>query len=527
MQRPPTLIPVIAGFGVMLLLLASVMAIGLNYVSSLSRELMAIVAERNEKAELATRMRALHEARYQSLVLASSLEDPFARDEEMQNFAALAREFVHTREQFLALPVDDEELRRWTHIRGLIQRMEQEAAVFLELLAQERLAAARHHMRANFRPLQEETMQDWRGMVELQRARNSTALVEARKVSERARALTLGLSAAAFIVGALIAVYVIQTARRLQRDLYAEKELAQVTLTAMGDGVLRFDIDGRVRYMNPVMQRMVSDPNGTLPGQAAESDLGKPLEEIFHIYDRESGHALSPEVVSETLAGWAYTLPPGAALHTRFGRDYDVGGSGSTIHDAQGQAIGGVLVLRDISAARVLERKLQWQADHDALTGLLNRRAFEDRIQNILPGKRISDFPVTLMFIDLDYFKQVNDKAGHAAGDTLLRQVADLLQANIRDTDLLARMGGDEFVIMLSACPKPKARQIAENIRTQISAYALNWDGQTFHVGASIGVLHVAHGKGYLLETCMAAADAACYEAKHAGRNQIVTRELD
>jgi len=187
-------------------------------------------------------------------------------------------------------------------------------------------------------------------------------------------------------------------------------------------------------------------------------------------------------------------------------------------------SIGVLSVIRDVTEERELNRKLSWQADHDSLTGLHNRRAFEERVARALGGKRAGDMPMSLLFIDLDYFKQVNDSAGHAAGDELLRQLAGLMLSRIRDSDLLARLGGDEFGVMLTACPHGVAERIALAIRDGIANWHFTWEDRGHRVGASIGVVHVPPTWASLDE-CLAAADAACYKAKQNGRNTIVIHQ--
>ena len=139
-------------------------------------------------------------------------------------------------------------------------------------------------------------------------------------------------------------------------------------------------------------------------------------------------------------------------------------------------------------------------------------------------SKRASEFPVSILFIDLDRFKHVNDTAGHAAGDDLLRQLGRLMYTRIREVDLLARLGGDEFGIMLVSCPPEIAEKIAHLIKESIASFNFIWDDVRYQVGASIGVVHVPpHWTS--LDDCLAAADAACYKAKQNGRNMIVVHQ--
>ncbi|MCP5279683.1 MAG: diguanylate cyclase [Thiobacillus sp.] len=516
MKRPSALVPVIAGFSIMLILMAGVTAIGVTYIRILSNQLTAIVAERNQKAELATTMRAVHEARYQSLMLASNMADPFLRDEEILRFSRMAMEFIQARDQFLSLPLDESEFSLWTRIRQEVRAVEAIAEQIIALSQEDRLNEARNLVRRNMLPTQESMMREWTGLVAMQRAKNQAAMDEARQASARARHLTVALSAGAFAVGLVIAVFVIRLSRRLGQDLYEEKERAQVTLHAIGDAVVRFDADQRVRYLNPVAEQLL--------GFSAPTALDQPVGDVLRLHGKGNSDDLSKVLVEDTLAGNRASLPDSTCLLSAPGLEYEVEGSCAPIHTTEGEIMGGVLVLRDVTEAREMHRRLLWQADHDSLTSLMNRRAFEERLARILGSKRSGDFPLSILYIDLDHFKPVNDTGGHAAGDELLRQLANLMQSRIRDSDFLARMGGDEFAIVLNACPDTKAEQIAEDIRDSIAKHRFEWQGRTFPAGASMGVVHVPPHWS-TLDECLAAADAACYKAKQQGRDNIVVHQ--
>jgi len=512
-KTPSALVPVVAGFGVILLLLLSVAAVGVTHIHRLSDQLTAIVSERNQKASFATGMHGLHQARHQSLLLAANLEDPFARDEELMRFAQMAGAFIQVRDQFLALPLDAEELNLWQNTRDDLRKVEEITGEIIDLLRRDALQAARDRIRDVLRPHQESMMRGWKALLDMQRAKNEAAMRDAVAARDRAKSLAMALSAAAMLVGISIAVFVVRLSRRLEKALFEAKERAQVTLRAIGDGVLRFDRDGVLRYLNPAM--------GHLLGVDAETSQGRPFTQVLHLSERGTRADLAARLLAETLQGSGFDLPEAAVLTSGFGLEHEVAGRCSPIHDERGKIGGGVLVLRDVSEQRELSRKLAWQAEHDALTGLQNRRAFEDRVSRILVSRRAGDLPLSLLFIDLDYFKNVNDSAGHAAGDELLRRIAALMLCRIRESDFLARMGGDEFGLLLTACPHDMAEHIAASLRDGIAGLRLDWNGHSHQVGASIGVVHVPpHWAS--LDECLAAADAACYKAKQSGRNAIV-----
>ena len=183
---------------------------------------------------------------------------------------------------------------------------------------------------------------------------------------------------------------------------------------------------------------------------------------------------------------------------------------------------GTIWIIEDVTEAHAQRERLVWTATHDALTGLKNRRAFETELGEATA--RAAQQPFCALFIDLDRFKQVNDTGGHAAGDALLRDIAQLLSAQVRKSDTVARLGGDEFAVLLDQCPLPKAQLIAEKMRHAVVEYRLAWlEGATFSVGTSIGLLPVdAAFVGAGAAAVLRAADAACYAAKRQGRNCVV-----
>jgi len=180
-------------------------------------------------------------------------------------------------------------------------------------------------------------------------------------------------------------------------------------------------------------------------------------------------------------------------------------------------AAGTIWIVDDISHSREEQQRLAWAAEHDALTGLMNRPGFEMRLQRMLDERK----PFAALFLDLDRFKQVNDSAGHAAGDRLLVELSARIAGVVRDSDTVARLGGDEFALLMPQCPPQRAAVIAEAIRAAVESYRLDWNGSRHGVGASIGLVQGTTA----FPTCaavLAAADAACYAAKRGGRNRVV-----
>jgi diguanylate cyclase (GGDEF)-like protein len=175
---------------------------------------------------------------------------------------------------------------------------------------------------------------------------------------------------------------------------------------------------------------------------------------------------------------------------------------------------------RTEAALRESEQRLSWQASHDDLTGLVNRREFERRLQSAIADCQSFFHQHTLCYIDLDQFKIVNDTCGHVVGDELLRQVTDLLRTRVRATDVLARLGGDEFGLLLNHCPIEQAFHITNVMRQSLQDFRFIWQGKVFNISISIGIVEI-NSASQDLPTVLSAADAACYVAKNKGRNRI------
>ena len=202
------------------------------------------------------------------------------------------------------------------------------------------------------------------------------------------------------------------------------------------------------------------------------------------------------------------------------GNELGVEATASPIRGAAGDVNGVAVMLHDVSELRGLTQQMSYQASHDALTGLVNRREFERRLGEALEIARAGRQGHVMCYLDLDRFKVVNDTSGHLAGDNMLREVAALIREAVRDSDTVARLGGDEFGVLLVGCPLDKARQIADDVLRAIAEYRFVWKDRIFSVGVSIGIVEIT-GESNSLEEIMNAADSACYVAKKQGDSHI------
>ena len=295
--------------------------------------------------------------------------------------------------------------------------------------------------------------------------------------------------------------------------IFEEKERAQVTLQSIGDGVITTDANGNIDYINPVAQ--------DLTGWDLRGARGKPVGEIMTIVNQHTRVNIEHPVSRCLEEGRVITLDENAVLINHEGVEIPIQDSAAPIRDRMRNIIGAVMVFHDISKEKRLFRQLSYQASHDATTGLINRQEFVNRlVAAIADSHQNPTHTHALLYIDLDQFKVVNDTFGHTAGDELLRQVMEVIQGNIRTTDILARLGGDEFGILLERCSEDRAMEIAEAIRNAIENYRFAWQDTYTNIRCSIG-MYMVNKESPDAANVMSSADVACYSAKDMGRNQI------
>ncbi|MGE5240366.1 MAG: EAL domain-containing protein [Bacteroidota bacterium] len=316
----------------------------------------------------------------------------------------------------------------------------------------------------------------------------------------------------------VVAVRDITELKKAQQALFEEKERLMVTFRSIGDAVIVTDTDGRIQYLNPVAEKFL-DCSETDARNTALSGMCRIVDEA----DRQT----PLDLARMCLERGAVVMSRNDCLLTRRdGREFAVEHTTGPIRDRNGNVIGVVLAVRDVSEMRHLARQLSYQASHDSLTGLLNRHEFERRLERALQGAKDDNRQHVLCYLDLDQFKMVNDTCGHVAGDQLLMQIAALVAPKVRDSDTLARLGGDEFGVLLEGCSLSKAIEIAETLRQVVRDFRFAWGGRTFDVGVSIGMAVITADSGSVTEA-LSAADAACYVAKDLGRNRLHVHQPD
>lgn len=301
--------------------------------------------------------------------------------------------------------------------------------------------------------------------------------------------------------------------KSLEVSLNRSKRQAQYTLESISEGVITTDNQGRIDYMNRAAEAMTSANRDTASGHK--------LGELFSLIDEADRRPLGDPVERCLSMRRRVNMGRRALLVSSDGEhEHSVEVTASPVRGPGNSISGTVVVFHDVSEIRGLTRQMSYQATHDALTGLINRREFERRLQEALDSAHAANGVHIIFYMDLDRFKAVNDSCGHIAGDNMLREVAALIKDQVRDSDFVGRLGGDEFGTLLIGCPLDKARQIAADICNAVSDYRFVWQDKIFNIGISIGLVEITHSSAGL-QDIMSAADSACYVAKQRGRGQV------
>ena len=284
---------------------------------------------------------------------------------------------------------------------------------------------------------------------------------------------------------------------------------------SMSDAVIVTYTAGEVSYVNRAATALM--------GSTYTEICGQQTSKFLRVVDEATGCLIDDAVTacickSETVRSEHLSL-----LLRSDGREIPIDATAAPMYDNDGGLFGVTLVLRDVSATRKLFRKMSYQATHDGLTRLVNRQEFERRLERLL-RQMGGHQEHALLYMDMDNFKTVNDSCGHAAGDDLLKQVADIFSHAVRQRDTLARLGGDEFGLLLEHCPQTAALSTASDLRYALEHEHFSWQNRRFKLGVSIGLVSITGSRGDLTET-LSAADRACYLAKTLGRNHIYVHQ--
>jgi len=298
--------------------------------------------------------------------------------------------------------------------------------------------------------------------------------------------------------------------RSAEEALFAEKERALVTLNSIGDAVLTTDFPGNVTYLNKVAEKMT--------GWSRQDALGRPLVEVFNVINGITRERIANPAQRAIHDDKTIGLGVDSILVRRDGLELSIEDSAAPIHNRDGAVSGAVIVFHDITESRSMTAKMAHLAQHDFLTDLPNRVLLTERLSQAIKLAYRRSKQVALLFVDIDYFKDINDSLGHSVGDKLLQSVGSRLVSCVRASDTVCRQGGDEFVILLTEIEKRQdAAHIAEKLLLAFNEPHAIGD-KLLHITLSIGI-SVYPDDSPTEDAVMKNADTAMYLAKESGRN--------
>jgi diguanylate cyclase (GGDEF)-like protein/PAS domain S-box-containing protein len=312
--------------------------------------------------------------------------------------------------------------------------------------------------------------------------------------------------------GHRVLIKAMQASHRAAIELAEQHELLRVTLHAIEDAVMTTNPLGEIAWLNPEAER--------LTGWPAVDAMGRASCDVFDAIASPSRLPIDELTVGRLGAAREKTAAAPAILISRTGTEHGIEYSVTPILGKNGAATGAVIVFRDVTERRRLSDEITFRSTHDSLTGLPNRVELDERLQAAWASARTQAATHVLLHVDLDHFKLVNDACGHAAGDQLLQQVAAMLREAVRETDLVARIGGDEFAVLLENCPTSAARRMAQGLCDRMETFRFIHAEHRIRVGTSIGLVAI-DARWTDSESVMQAAEDCCHAAKVGGCNRV------
>ena len=477
-------------------------------IKATQSQINEIVASNNKKSRLLVEMQ--QSARERSLVLYSmvSIKDPFEYDDAFMTYQSHAGIFINARQTLLAMHLSQDEKLLMEKQGKLSKHAVPLQNLIIKFLDKKRFKDAVDILINKSIPAQNAVLAQISKIINFQRDNNELIVNQLQDRLDYNLILIIFISIIILTLTIFTSAYVISRITKTEKQLFFEKELAQTTLHSIGDGVITVDKNYLIQTINPIAE-MLADVK-------KQNVIGKNILSIYEGESAKQRSKINDNLASSDIQRSLFDF----TLTKKDGAKHEVEHTIAPIIDPNSNILGAVIILRDVTDVRIMEKRLSYQASHDALTGLINRREFEVRLNQTIRNAQTEDTSHSLCFLDLDKFKIINDTSGHAAGDEFLKQVSNTIQSLLRQTDVLARLGGDEFAIILDQCSLQQAKNIGNEIIKKIKETRFHWGNNSFETGASIGITPVSKLTVSPSEV-MSTVDAACYEAKNKGRSRI------
>jgi diguanylate cyclase (GGDEF)-like protein/PAS domain S-box-containing protein len=511
LTRPKSKFLLFASFGLLLAALTTLIALGLARIESFNRQINALTEAQGRKIGTVSELFLSNGQRTALVDKLFSAESGQARRTVHDQYRRAMETYGRAVEKLRALQVAPPELAARDEAIAAAARAHAIGEDIVALLVNGETAAA-SELNLTQAVIEDSRFQETLYLLlEANHAQTAQAIAAANQGMRHGFLLIGTGGVLALIAGMVIAILATMRITRSEARLEREKELAQVTLHSIVDGVITTDAVGLVEYLNPVAEQYL--------GWSSAQASGRPLSEVYRVLDERTGRPIDPLPVTRS-GTVAESEAVAVLLVDRSGRECPVRYSHAPILGRDGTVHGMIVVFHDVSQIRAMAQQLIWQASHDALTGLVNRREYERRLSELVETAKTQRRDHALLFMDLDHFKAVNDTCGHSAGDELLRQLTSIMATRMRGSDTLARLGGDEFGALLESCPIDQAMRIANGLRETVREFRFVWEDKTFSVGVSMGLVPINADSGGMNQI-LAAADACCYEAKNRGRDRV------
>jgi diguanylate cyclase (GGDEF)-like protein/PAS domain S-box-containing protein len=477
------------------------------------KQIENVVFNHQHKASLLSELRIIANERTASIQKMLLMTDPIAISEELANFNNLAALYIRKWQDLLKLPLNKEEATLLEQQTLLIKENGNRQSQIGKLIHDQQYDQAKRELMKFVLPTQVKVFTLTKKLSQLQETASRKTVTDARHIYKHIMLFMVLLSFTVFIVLIVIANKISRRLQKTETAIHYEKERSITALDSIADAVITTDASGRIDQLNQAASQLL--------GTRASESINQPLDHYLTFTSRLMEHLQKNPASQVIQSGRSIQLLEDTFLIVKEHEEMAIELSAAPIYDRTQTIIGAVLVIKDISEMRALTNELAHQAMHDSLTGLLNRREFENRLeQTINEIRRYHDEQAWFCYLDLDQFKIINDTCGHLAGDELLKQIAFKLISITREVDHIGRMGGDEFTIVLKRCDKATAGKIMERVRNELHDMRFCWDNKCFTITVSIGIVEITPQSGNVYDV-LKAADTACYVAKEEGRNRI------
>jgi diguanylate cyclase (GGDEF)-like protein len=521
MKQTKSQIIIILGAIIIIAIFVASSLFGFHHIGVIKGEMDKVNKFYNTKINLLLEMASIARERELGVFSLFILKDPWAKDDEYMRYFDYGARFVQLKDQYQALSLSPYEEGKFAEALRYIRELEPKEEGVVESLKEHEFVDISQYLEEINIPSQSKIQALLDDLVNYAQAQLKAAQLKAEASYRQTKFSTVGDTLASVLLITFLTTYVYSRITYYERRLYEDKAMAEATVNSVTDGIIITDNAGVVMDINPVAQMYVR--------LTRESAINTQIKDVFHLHSVDDKSTIPYWEIAVIASGPICLLARDAYLY----HDAEAIRIECTISPVVGQRGRQASVcyfFKEVTNERKLLDEISWRANHDPLTGILNRVAMERHVKKAIANTRRNGVVHALLFVDLDNFKPINDTHGHAAGDEMLKGISDTIQAAIRNSDILARMGGDEFSILLYDCPKEKAERIGNEILQEIAKFSLLFNGKRIPSGgASIGVACITPEKlavysddtkavSYIFEK----ADDSCYQAKHAGKNRMV-----